>query len=246
MKITDPLTYIKQNQSAIGEFRKEIADSIIAQYNSSDRIDHIHALAIAYRWKGAKYRGLSINSYERYISMVGGLENILDWSLVSDYGLLLQKEHSYEKAIACYKHLIKLDNGENCSDYTRILDCCLKTDFKYAIDIYYSIVYSDLYEKYRWTFDNWLADAFYKNKQYTEALECYLGILKQNENNISIIIKISETYVRLKFYREALNFLIDQKHSRYYHGSEKNVSFTYNLDKQICKINNIYIKHLYK
>lgn len=244
MKIIDPLSFIKQNQSATGMFRKEIADSIIEQYGRSNRIEHIYALAVAYQWKGAKYRPLAIINYEKYISMSGGLENIYEWSLISNYGLLLQKERSYMGAITCYKRLIELDNGKNCSDYTRILDCCLQIDFNFAISTYESLTNTDLYQKYNWAFDNWLANAFYKNKLYDVALKHYLELLNQNENNIDLVIKISETYVRLKLYKEALYFLKEQKRSKFYCGSEQDISFTYNLNKQICKINNIYVKHL--
>lgn len=245
MQIENPLSFITQYTSAIGDFRKEIATSVIEQYENSEYAEDILAVAIAYQWKGAAYRKISIQCYSKYIALAGGLTKINDWNIVSDYGKLLEREHRYQEAITCYRRLIEIDNGRNCADYTRILECCRLIDYKYAATAYDSIVGSDLFQRYKRCFEYWRASAYYKQAEYQKALEMYTKLLARTDgNNISLIIDISETYNKLKMYHESLQFLEKQRNSKFYKGPERNISFTYNLEKQICRINNIYRKHI--
>lgn len=163
------LHMISDNFGIIGPERHEIARIIIENYQYSQEPFDILGVAYAYLWQGAKFRKVTINFFEEYLSF--HIENkitypcISEWSIYSNLATLYEKEYEYEKAIECLKQCIKIDQNSNAADYTRIGDILIKIDINKAEDYYLELLNNNRLKDYKRQFAYALDDVLEKKKQ---------------------------------------------------------------------------------
>ena len=139
--------------SYFGEEKHKFNNKIIDKYKNSSNSDDILAVAIAYLGEGSQYRKESIKYFENFLKFPSRQSYFSAWYIYSSLATLYEKEYLFDKAITCLQILIKLDNGSNCADYTRIGDILVKIDVDKAIDFYEELKKEDVYNKYKQIFD---------------------------------------------------------------------------------------------
>ena len=148
-----------------GEEKHKFNNKIINKYKNSPNSDDKLAVAIAYLGEGSEYRKESIKYFEDFLAFPSNQSYFSTWYIYSSLATLYEKEYLFNEAISCLQTLIKLDNGSNCADYTRIGDILLKIDVNKAIEFYEDLKKEAVYNKYKQTFDTAYKEVLLKKQK---------------------------------------------------------------------------------
>lgn len=151
--------------SYFGEEKHKFNNKIINKYKNSSNSDDKLAVAIAYLGEGSEYRKESIKYFEDFLAFPSNQSYFSTWYIYSSLATLYEKEYLFNEAISCLQTLIKLDNGSNCADYTRIGDILLKIDVNKAIEFYEDLKKEAVYNKYKQTFDTAYKEVLLKKQK---------------------------------------------------------------------------------
>lgn len=124
-------------EAIVRNCRKILNDLIIEMYANSEKPLDLLAVALTYSRKYAADRPSAILYFEKYLQSPVSIPNNpyaawLDgrslnprpayslWSIYSTFAKIYKAEKEYDKAIECLQECIRLDNGTNPADFTRI------------------------------------------------------------------------------------------------------------------------------
>lgn len=140
--------------SSIGSTRHQLAQTVIQTYALSSSPLDILGVAYAYSWEGASQRTNAISYFERFLetNFHDYTSSNMEWTVFSTLANLYEKEYIFDKAIACLKRLITIDNSSNPADFTRIGDILIKIDVNKAESYYLKLLNSDKLRQHKRAF----------------------------------------------------------------------------------------------